>query len=598
MVGQQVAAGILTSRIGRRFVALFTGCALLPLVVFSWLAVHRGTDQMQADLRAALHNAAKTAGMGIAARLSQVAGDLALAAGLAVREAAEAPALAALARHVDSRCGSVWIVRGGRLQPLVGTAATALRPFAPHERRHLKGGRPLVRVAADGASLVMVAAVDGNDVDGPVVAASLRPDWFWDPEELSGAGCEFAAFDVAGWRPLFHTFRQLPDARPLVAAVGQQASSGTFAWDADGEPGLARYWRAFLMPQYALDLVVVQSRSQRDAMAVIDSFTWWFLLTSACTLLLVLFASLVQMRRTLGPIVALHDATRRIAAGELGARVTIAARDEFGELGLAFNDMSAQLQENIRRREQTERELVASRDAALAAARAKAEFVTNVSHEFRTPMTEILGAAEILHAMDGGDDAVREEFAGIAMRGARRLSQLVEEVLELGSSTTWPMAAVGLEATLRRAVQAQPTAVRDRIMLHCEPGLPVLHGHAERLTEAWSRLLDNAAKFSAADAPIEIVARATVEGIVVEVTDRGVGISRVDLGRVFEPFCQVGRDQLTDKASGTGLGLTLVKRIVERHGGRIEVDSELGNGSTFRVRLPVVVPAVAVAAPG
>src|SRR5688572_8678795 len=73
------AIGILTSRIGRRFVALFTGCALLPLLVFAWLAVNRATEQMGAELQASLHNGAKTAGMGIAARLSQIAGDLSLA---------------------------------------------------------------------------------------------------------------------------------------------------------------------------------------------------------------------------------------------------------------------------------------------------------------------------------------------------------------------------------------------------------------------------------------------------------------------------------------------------------------------------------------
>jgi signal transduction histidine kinase len=111
------------------------------------------------------------------------------------------------------------------------------------------------------------------------------------------------------------------------------------------------------------------------------------------------------------------------------------------------------------------------------------------------------------------------------------------------------------------------------------------------LTDVWGRLLDNAAKFSEAGQPIELRGHRRGNDVVVEVADRGVGVSRVDLARIFEPFCQVGRDQLTDKAHGTGLGLSLAKKTVERHGGRIEVESELGNGATFRVVVPAMIAA-------
>jgi signal transduction histidine kinase len=253
--------------------------------------------------------------------------------------------------------------------------------------------------------------------------------------------------------------------------------------------------------------------------------------------------------------------------------------------------MTARLQETVRVREQAERELVASRDAALAAAHAKAEFVTNVSHEFRTPMTEILGAAEILTQRDGLDDGVRLEFAGIALRGAQRLAELIDDVLEFGAKDEWPMAQVDLAATLHEALGRLPGPKQQRVSLHLDDPLPPVRGDAGRLTDVWGRLLDNAAKFSDAGQPIDLRALRRGNEVVVEVADRGVGVSRVDLARIFEPFCQVGRDQLTDKAHGTGLGLSLAKKTVERHGGRIEVESELGNGATFRVVLPAMVAA-------
>lgn len=589
-VGQPATSGILTSRIGRRFVALFLGSALLPLVAFAWIAVTRTTDQMRRESLAALHNGAKTAGMGIAARLSQVAGDLALAREFTLRldPAGSEVASAALQRHVGERCEAVWIEAGDVVRPVCGARPSILAVLADDERAQLRAGKRVLRAVGQPPQLLMIEAIDPARAQLPLVVARIRSSWFWDAEELRAAGCEVAAFD-ARWQPLFHTFAEPPDAQPFVLATMHQLSSGTVEWQPAGKVHLARYWRAFLQPQYLFDLFIVQSRPEADALQVAWQFTWWFFMTAATTLLAVLLVSLVQMRRTLGPIVSLHEATRRVAAGELQTRVSIHSHDEFGELGAAFNDMTSQLQENIRRREQTERELVASRDAALAAAHAKAEFVTNVSHEFRTPMTEILGAAEILSQLESGDDATREEFSHIALRGAQRLAKLVDDVLELGANNVWTMGPVDVAATLQAAVDAQPAAVRERLRLDAPRDFACVVGNAERLTETWGRLIDNAAKFSAAGTPIDVQVRAVGRDVVVEVVDRGVGIAAADLSLIFAPFCQVGRDQLTDKAKGTGLGLTLAKNAVERHGGRIEAESQLGKGSTFRVCLPALV---------
>ncbi len=583
---QPAAIGILTSRIGRRFVTLFTGCALLPLVAFAWLAVSRATNQMGAELQASLHNGAKTAGMGIAARLSQVAGDLSLAREFMQRwgQAGHGGAMT-LQQHVGVRCAAVWAVDQGKVLELSGSVPSALAPLEPRELRHLAAGRPVVRSVGEPAQLFMIAAVDPADAAAAQVVAHIRPEWFWDPDELRMAGCEFGAFD-SHWRPLFLTFRSAPDTTPLAAAAAQQKSSGTVDWFADGQPGVARYWHAFLRPQYHFDLFVVQSRDQREARAVADGFAWWFLLTASCTLLLVLFVSLVQMRRTLGPIVSLRDATREVAAGELGARVSIKSDDEFGELGAAFNHMTAQLQENIRRREQTERELVASRDAALAAAHAKATFVTNVSHELRTPMTELLSATEILCSVSDIGPEEREEFAAIALQGAQRLARLVDDVLELGSAGFLAMEPLDLKESIEAAIAKMPKAVRKRVKLQLESAPAGIIGNAQRLVDTWRRLLDNAAKFSAPNSPIEVRVRRTGNELMIEIADQGVGISRPDLAKLFEPFCQVGRDQMLDKARGTGLGLSLAKNAIDLHAGRIEVDSELGSGTTFRVFLP------------
>ena len=593
--GRLAPFGVLTSRIGRRLIALFLGCALLPLVAFAWITLTRVTEQMDSELRSSLHNGAKTAGMGLAARLGQVAADLAVVAGLLAEdlEGLRHGRSLVLPDQVAARCSAVWLDDAGTARPLRGEASVARPDLDPARRAHLGLGKPVVCVAGSPPRLVMLRRI-GAAADAPILVAELGDESFWDPQELRSPGAQFLVLDELG-RVLSHSFEVTPRLEPLLASLARDKSSGTIEWQANGEPHLARYWRAFLRPQYGGDLIVVQSRSLHEARRVLEQFELWFVLTAACTLLCVLFSSLVQMRRTLGPILSLNAATRRVARGDLGVRVAIRSRDEFGELGAAFDQMTAQLQENVRRREQTERELVASRDEALAAARAKAEFVTNVSHEFRTPMAEILGATEILAQMHDVDEAARREFAAIALHGATRLARLVDDVLQLGSTTAWSLDPVDVGATLRDAIAQLPPSIVRRVRLDVAPDLPPVLGVEHRLVDVWGRLLDNAQKFSPRDTAIEVRAWQQHGEVLVEVTDHGVGISRVELASVFEPFRQVGRDQLTDKAVGTGLGLTLVRNTVERLGGTVEVDSELGNGSTFRIAMPAAAVAPAAA---
>ncbi len=578
----------LVSRIGRRVVAVFAGCALVPLVLFAWLAVGRTTSMMQAESVAALHDGAKSAGMGLAARLSRVAGDLSLARALAAADVRGPAALAALAEHALERCASVWMVAGGTITPLCGASPPPLAALTNDERALLAAGRPALRVDAEDGALTMLAALRERRPDDGLLAARIRPDWFWDAAELRSAGADVMVCD-ARWRPLFATWGQAPSTRAFAFASLTEPASGTVEWTRDGEPQLARYWRAFLRPQYGCDLFVVQSRPQRDALAVSSQFAWWFACTAAVTLLLVALASLVQIRRTLGPITALRDATQRLAAGDLDARTGVRGRDEFGDLGAAFDDMAATLQENVRRREQIERDLVASRDAALAAVRAKEAFVDNVSHEFRTPMSEILGAAEILTQLGDGELDAREEFSGIALRGAQRLARLVDDVIALSGNESWPCAEVDVGATVGAAVAALPAAARSRVRVQAAATPARVLGNADKLVDAWARILDNALKFSPAGSPVAVRVDAVAGQAVVAVADQGPGIDAADQALVFEPFRQVGRDPMTDKASGAGLGLTLVRRTVERHGGVIEIDSTPGRGATFRVRLPALV---------
>jgi len=585
------AKGALTSRLGRRFVLLFALCALLPLIVYATLSVTRVSNQVRNDANKGLHVAAKSSGMGIAARLEQVAQDLNLASHLVRNWRAEGVWSGgdALSRQVSEHCAGMWLVGEDRVEALYGDVELPDVSTTQANLDHRAAGKKLLQVYGDPAQLVMSFDIDVDDGENTHVLALINDDWFWDPQELRGVNCEFACCDPSG-HVLFHTCRDLPATQILAAGVTGGASSGSIDWTVDGEPHLGRFWLAFLRPQYNLDLWVIQSRSQADAFAADREFVRFFWLTAIGTMLVVVLGSLVHMRRTLDPIVTLQDAAQRLGRGDLGVRVEIVGRDEFGELGAAFNDMAQRLQENIAQRERSERELVASRDAALAAVQAKADFVTNVSHEFRTPMAEILGATEILTQIEEDDDAsLREEFSGIALHGAQRLAQLLDDVLELGGVAVSPKGSVDVASSITRSVDGLPQGIRERIDCEFESDLPTVLGDADRLSETWHRLIDNAAKFSKSETAIEIRVTRSESLILVDVTDHGVGIAAGDLEKVFDPFSQVGRDQMINKAHGTGLGLTLARSAVESSGGSISVRSEIGRGSTFRVSLPIEV---------
>lgn len=589
--------GILTTRIGRRFVLMFCGCAFLPLLVFAWVTLSHVATALEAQNDAALHDAAKSAGMGIAARLSRVTAGLDLVREVVRQHGAEGPPagedrlLAAL--HEPFR--ALWVKAEGPPRRWWGDTSLVWEELAPAEVAHADLGRPVLRGLDRPDRLAVFARHQSGVAGSPWLVAELRTDWLWDPQELRSRGSEVAVYEGRG-HLLYRSFRAEPDTGVLFDAVARQPAAGTVTWAVAGEAHLARYWRAFLQPQFRMDLLVVQSKPKDQALAPVRGFEVWFLLTAMGALLCVLVLSLVQLRRTLGPIVALGQATRRVAGGDYGLQVEIGSRDEFGMLGTAFNQMTAQLGENVRRREQTEHDLRASRDAALAAARAKAAFVTNVSHEFRTPMAEILGATEILTSLGDEDPAARLEFAMIAHSGAQRLSRLVDDVLALDAAAPWEMETTDVAATLRQAVAQLAPAERTRVALAVGDRLPGVAAVPQRLVDTWRRLLDNAVKFSAAGDPIEVRATVADAAVCVEVVDHGIGIARADLPHLFEPFRQVGRDQLTDKAHGTGLGLAIARSTVQRLGGRIEVDSELGSGSCFRVVLPVATAPAPVSA--
>ena len=254
-------------------------------------------------------------------------------------------------------------------------------------------------------------------------------------------------------------------------------------------------------------------------------------------------------------------------------------------------------------------EAQAARVAAEAASASKSAFLSSVSHELRTPLTSVVGFSRLIRrrldeaifpAVPAGDPkrdrAMRQvsDNLGIIVAEGERLTTLINDTLDLAKIEAgrmeWRREPVDVADVIERATSATASLLAGTgpvMIVDLEPDLPSPIGDRDRLIQVLINLISNAVKFTPSGTITCAAERDPAGGgIVVSVTDTGIGIAPEDHAMVFEPFGQAG-DTLTDKPRGTGLGLAICREIVERHGGRLWLESGVGRGARFSFTLPV-----------
>jgi len=217
-----------------------------------------------------------------------------------------------------------------------------------------------------------------------------------------------------------------------------------------------------------------------------------------------------------------------------------------------------------------------------------------MSHELRTPLNAIIGFSEVmLSGMTGALPDKQKEFITDIRDSGKHLLALINDILDLSKIEAGRMELDIARYNLQSAMDNALTLVRGRAERHgiqlatdidAEVGEYV--GDERKFKQIMLNLLSNAVKFTPEGGTVTMAAHRVDDGYVFSVKDTGIGIAPEDHGKVFEEFKQVGTDY-AKKAEGTGLGLTLTKRLVELHGGRIRLESELGKGSIFTFNLPI-----------
>jgi two-component system, OmpR family, phosphate regulon sensor histidine kinase PhoR len=225
--------------------------------------------------------------------------------------------------------------------------------------------------------------------------------------------------------------------------------------------------------------------------------------------------------------------------------------------------------------------------------RVRRDFVANVSHEFRTPLTAIQGFAETLLGGAIDDPQNRTRFLEIILEHSRRLARLTEDLLMLSKMDAERLEleihAINVRQLIEGCVetsQHRATEKQLQVSMSTPASLPEIAGDRRRIAEVLQNLLDNAVQYTLPGGKIVLSAAAKGHEVVLTVADTGIGIPRADQPRIFERFYRVDVAR-SREAGGTGLGLSIAKHLVEAHGGRLWVESEVGQGSKFHFSVPI-----------
>ncbi len=305
---------------------------------------------------------------------------------------------------------------------------------------------------------------------------------------------------------------------------------------------------------------------QSDIRILIRGYALKELVILALAVAIVIIAIIFMSRRTADPIERLSRAANEIADGNYDIYLEEPDRkDELGKLFSDFNRMAQELKSN---------EIL------------KKDFISNVSHEFKTPLAIMEGYAKLLTEDQKTDEQCRT-YASLILEESHRLSAITGKMLRLSrlNSSNVPLntAPYYLDEQIRQTiVLLEPSWSSRQLKLNLMLDPVKYAGDKELMSEVWFNLLENAIKFSPEGAALDIILRPYPKKILFIIRDYGIGMDENTQARIFEQFYQ---GDTSHRGEGSGLGLSIVKQIVELHGGKISVKSAPGEGSTFTVEL-------------
>lgn len=344
-------------------------------------------------------------------------------------------------------------------------------------------------------------------------------------------------------------------------------------------------------------------RTEREAMALWKRLTWITALTSLAAFLICGIAGMQLLHRLVRPIKLLTEGTEAIARGELDHRIHFQSSDELGTLAQRFNAMAAEREKQRGQLQAAHARLekdVAERTRQLAAANnrlteldgLRVRFLADISHEIRTPLTALRGEAEIALRHGSKPESVYRDALGRIVAHSSDMGHLVDDIMFLARSETdtlrFEFRPIVLQDVIHEAMRETEVLGRAaRVAVDAQiPNEPIwIDADEQRMKQAFLILLDNAIKYSPAGRPVNLRVIAGEGDAEIVIRNEGAGIPPEEIPYVFERFYRAGNAS-GSKQSGSGLGLSIAKWLVDKHGGDIAIASEPGKFAEVTMRLP------------
>ena len=317
--------------------------------------------------------------------------------------------------------------------------------------------------------------------------------------------------------------------------------------------------------QGALRYVTSMSAVQREILITVAVAAALLLLA----LTMVYVSNMVFINHVVEPLGGVPEAAKRIPAGSHGVQMEVRGDDEMGQLVDAINDMSMKIDQ---------------------AEKTQSEFISSVSHELRTPLTAINGWAETLYNGEVRDAEDVKKGMGIIVSEARRLTNMVEELLEFSRIETGrfnlSVEPIDIKAELEDAVYTYREFFRRKGLkleyIECEEEFPPISGDPERLRQVFCNLLDNADKHGGSGGEVDVSIHPEGNMVAIRVRDFGPGVPEEEL-----PYVKYKFYKGSSKARGSGIGLAVCEEIVTCHGGTLDIENAMGGGCVVTLRLPM-----------
>jgi len=317
-----------------------------------------------------------------------------------------------------------------------------------------------------------------------------------------------------------------------------------------------------------LRLVEITISSREEVKEIVNIIRMNTIFSIVLTILMSTILTSLTLKKMLTPIKQLNEATKKIASGDFDIELTTKRADEIGELTNNFNLMVKELKmnENFQR-----------------------EFINNVSHEIKTPFSSIEGFAKLLKDKNLTDEE-REEYTDIIIEESERVTNIASKMLKLSKLQNQNFishkSVFCISEQIRRIIAIlEPKWKEKNLEFNVSFKEEFFFGDEDLIFQVWMNVIENAIKFSKVDGHIDIKVYEEKDNIIVKIKDYGIGMSLEEKEKIFDRFYQIDRSH---SQNGAGLGLSIVKRILELSDGKIFVESEKEKGSTFIVTLPKI----------